>query len=76
MSGQKAMAEPTIRSPNPKPNPHHQAATPEPTVDAVENLVTRGGYEGDPREIVENPAVTPEMLNEPGDQRIDLLEED
>jgi hypothetical protein len=45
-------------------------------VDAVENLVSRGGFEGDPREIVENPAVTPEMINEPGDKQIDTLEED
>lgn len=47
----------------------------EPTVDP-RDLVYSGGYAGDPREIVENPAVTPEMINEPGDNRIDLLEED
>lgn len=69
------MAEPTIRSPNPDPD-RRAPATAEPTVDVVENLVSSGGFEGDPREIVENPAVTPEMLNEPGDQRIDVLEAD
>lgn len=70
------MAEPTIRSSNPKPEKDNNSQNPQPTVDGVENLVTRGGYEGDPREIVENPAVTPEMINEPGDKRVDLLEED
>lgn len=40
------------------------------------DLVYSGGYTGDPREIVENPAVTPQMMNEPGDKRIDILEED
>lgn len=41
-----------------------------------QDLVYRGGYQGNPREIVENPAVTPQMLNEPGDLRADELEED
>lgn len=40
------------------------------------DLVYKGGFQGDPREIVENPAVSPQMLNEPGDLRIDLMEED
>lgn len=70
------MTEPTIRLPEPEGDRAQSPKKAEPTVDAVENLVNRGGYNGDPREIVENPAVTPEMLNEPGDQRIDLLEED
>ena len=45
-------------------------------VDVQENLVYKGGYTGNPREIVENPAVAPEMLNQPGDLRRDLNEED
>lgn len=40
------------------------------------DLVYSGGYRGDPREIVENPAVTPQMLNEPGDLRADEMDED
>jgi hypothetical protein len=36
------------------------------------DLVYNGGYSKDPREIVNNPAVTPQMLNEPGDLRDDL----
>lgn len=41
-----------------------------------QDLVYSGGFIGNPREIVENPAVTPEMLNEPGDLRSDALDED
>jgi hypothetical protein len=41
-----------------------------------QDLVYSGGLIGNPREIVENPAVTPEMLNEPGDIRSDALDED
>ncbi|MBD2079368.1 hypothetical protein [Leptolyngbya sp. FACHB-17] len=40
------------------------------------DLVYSGSYQGDPRELVENPAVTPEMPNEPGDLRADELDED
>ncbi|MCY7272477.1 MAG: hypothetical protein LH702_01695 [Phormidesmis sp. CAN_BIN44] len=40
------------------------------------DLVYSGGYVGDPRELVKNPAVTPEMLNEPGDLRADEMNED
>lgn len=72
------MSEPTIKLPDAEnlPNaesdrPAEATKAPERTVDAVENLVTRGGYEGDPREIIENPAVTPEMPNEPGDLQAD-----
>jgi len=38
-------------------------------------LVSRGGYTGNPREIIENPAVAPEMLDLPEDLRDDLLAE-
>lgn len=67
------MTEPTERLPEPTDEtpPKKQKI-----VDPIENLVYRGGYQGDPREIVENPAVAPQMLNEPGDLRDDLLEED
>lgn len=37
-----------------------------------QDLVTKGGYTGDPEEIITNPAVTPEMINEPSDVRDDL----
>jgi hypothetical protein len=65
-------SEPTSKLPAPqdkdkKPNPE--------TVNP-QDLVYAGGFVGDAREIVENPAVTPQMLNEPGDLRGDELEED
>ena len=41
-----------------------------------QEVVYKGGYVGNPKDIVENPAATPEMLNEPGDLRDDLMEED
>jgi hypothetical protein len=38
------------------------------------DLVYRGGYSGNPREIIENPAVAPEMLEPaPEDLRDDLM---
>lgn len=69
------MTEPTIRLPQTESDPQDDPKSTEPTVDAVENLVSRGGFEGDPREIVQNPAVTPEMLNEPDDRRVDLTDD-
>ncbi|WP_432808185.1 hypothetical protein [Pantanalinema sp. GBBB05] len=69
------MTEPTTHL----PKAEHEAVEQQPvaanTVDP-QDLVYSGGYTKDPREIVENPAVTPEMLNEPGDLRSDALEED
>lgn len=41
-----------------------------------QDLVYKGGYRGNPRDIVENPAVAPEMLNQPGDLQADLRAED
>lgn len=38
-----------------------------------QELVSKGGYIGNPREIIENPAVAPEMLDRPEDLRDDLL---
>jgi len=51
------------------PNPDDQAIDPR-------DLVTKPGLgpNQDPREIVNNPAVTPEMLNEPGDIRGDVID--
>ncbi|MBW4696182.1 MAG: hypothetical protein KME27_31090 [Lyngbya sp. HA4199-MV5] len=40
-----------------------------------QELVSKGGYVGDPREIIENPAVAPEMLDRPEDLRDDMLAE-
>lgn len=55
---------------------HPPKGQPETRVADPRDLTYQGGFTGDQREIVENPAVTPEMVNEPGDVRIDLLEED
>ena len=66
------MPEPTERSPASEDD---DAPKQQKTVDS-RDLVYSGGTDRDPRELVENPAVTPEMLNEPGDLREDLLEED
>lgn len=71
------MTEPTERLPADQDNDRiEQAMYSDRMVDVQENLVYKGGYTGDPREIVENPAVAPEMLNQPGDLRQDMNEED
>ena len=41
----------------------------------VLKLVRPGGFEGDPQEIIGNPAVAPEMLQEGRDLRSDLFRE-
>jgi hypothetical protein len=41
----------------------------------VMDLVSKGGYEGDPQEIIGNPAVTPETYQEGRDLRVDLFRE-
>jgi hypothetical protein len=66
--------EPTEKLPSPQDSDNSEKPKPK-TVDPMD-LVYSGGYSGDPREIVENPAVTPQMLNEPGDLRADEMEED
>lgn len=66
------MPEPTERLPKPE---HPESEHSDETVDVMD-LVYSGGTDKDPRELVENPAVTPQMLNEPGDLRSDELEED
>ncbi len=65
-------SEPTEKIPAPSDEAEQRKAK---TVNPID-LVYSGGYEGDPRELVENPAVTPEMINEPGDLRADELDED
>lgn len=72
------MAEPT----NKLPNAENPAVSEELEERGRENavdprdLVRKSKADKDPREIVENPAVAPQMLNQPGDLRIDTLEED
>lgn len=39
----------------------------------VMDLVYKGGYEGDPQEILGNPGVAPEMYQEGRDLRVDLF---
>lgn len=41
----------------------------------VLKLVRTGGFEGDPQEILGNPAVAPEMIQEGRDLRPDLFRE-
>lgn len=65
-------SEPTAKM----PAPEDKQAKPAPKTVNPQDLVYSGGSSGDPREIVENPAVTPQMLNEPGDLRGDEMEED
>jgi hypothetical protein len=38
-------------------------------------LVSKGGYIGNPREIIENPGFAPEMIEQPEDFHDDLLAE-
>lgn len=56
---------------NSKQEPTEQDSDLKDIVD-VEDLVMKGGYTGDPKEIVTNPAVTPQMIDEPSDLRDDL----
>ncbi len=62
-------------------NPHHpkaqdsddRAPQSDQIID-VRELVYRGGSDRDPRELVENPSVTPEMVEQaPEDLRDDLM---
>jgi hypothetical protein len=39
-----------------------------------QDLVYKGGFTGNAREIVENPAVAPQMINPPEHLRDDILE--
>jgi hypothetical protein len=40
------------------------------------DLVNKGGYRKHPREIVENPAATPQMLDEPQESRAGFIRKD
>ena len=53
-----------IADPNSNPNKPNPEELEEKAMDP-RDLVYRGGYRKHPREIVENPAITPEMLGEP-----------
>jgi hypothetical protein len=65
---------------NPK-NTNHDANKPDPEEldkKAVDprDLVNKGGYRKHPREMVENPAVTPQMLDEPQESGAGFIRED
>lgn len=70
------MTEPTERLPAPDDKNLDRKSANDDRVMDPRDLTYTGGFQGNAREIVENPAVTPEMPNEPGDLRDDLLEED
>lgn len=70
------MTEPTERLPSPDNKDLDRESTNDDRVMDPRDLAYTGGFQGSAREIVENPAVTPEMPNEPGDLRSDMLEED
>lgn len=65
------MADPT---PNNRKLSDSQNASDE--VMDVRDLVSKGGYDKDPREIVENPAVTPEMYEESKDSQTGFQSEE
>jgi len=55
-------------------NPQKPAIDPSKVVDP-RDLVYKGGFKGDPQEILGNPAVAPEMLSEGRDLRVDLFKD-
>jgi hypothetical protein len=55
-----------------KPGETGDRSTDTPKTYDVMDLVSKGGYEGDPQEILRNPAVAPEMYQEGRDLRVDL----
>lgn len=61
----------------PKPSDRPPGSAPEDKTIDPRDLVSRGGYEGNPREIIENPAVSPELIEpSPEDLRDDLMPKD
>lgn len=66
-------SEPTNKLPQRK-NAEADSSNPEERAVDPRDLVRPGGFAGDPKEIVQNPAVAPQMLNDPGDLRSDLME--
>lgn len=65
-------------TPGNKTSNHDAQTKPKPTVDSSqvvnpsEDLVYKGGYTNDPEEILSNPAVAPQMLDDRRDLRADL----
>jgi len=54
---------------------NHPQSPEEETVD-VRDLVSKSGYEKDPREIIENPEVTPQMPVESSDSQVGMERSD
>jgi hypothetical protein len=70
----KSTERPAANQPKPeKQSEKHEKQSDKAPIDS-RDLVYRGGYDGDPREILENPAVTPELVEQaPEDIRDDLM---
>lgn len=59
-----------------EPKQNNADGTDDRVVDPMD-LVYKGGFDGNPRDIVENPAVAPQMLESPTiDARASLMERD
>jgi hypothetical protein len=68
-----AASQDSLQEATPSPSDRADRADRSDIIDPRE-LVYRGGYRGNPREIIENPAVTPELLETaPEDLRDDLM---
>lgn len=52
-----------------KNSPQNPNSEEDKTVDA-RDLVSKSGFQKEPREIVENPAVTPQMIDESSDSQV------
>lgn len=63
------MSSKTPNKPSGKENQQKEALYP------VEELVYKGGYTGDPEEIVQNPAVSPQTIGTEKELRGDLRKE-
>ncbi|MBD1936859.1 hypothetical protein [Microcoleus sp. FACHB-68] len=59
-----------------KSEPEEKKVSAEDMVNPAEDLIYAGGYTTDPRETINNPAVAPQMLNNSGDLRGDLIEDE
>lgn len=72
------MPEPNPRNKNQPPNHEETQSSPKHESDTIDprDLVQKGNYRKHPREIVENPAVTPQMLDEPQESRAGFIRED
>ncbi|HEY9908854.1 MAG TPA: hypothetical protein V6D18_14750 [Thermosynechococcaceae cyanobacterium] len=69
------MPEPTERLPATDAKKLDEAMQDDRTFDP-QDLVYKGGYSGNPREILDNPAVAPQTIDEPGDLRDDRMPDD